>query len=302
MPSATDALGTEIALESAPRRIVSLVPSFTELTAALRLGKRLVGVTRFCTDPPEVAGPVRKVGGTKNPDIERIIGLAPDLVLANREENREEDVAALRAAGLAVYVGDVRSAAQAGEEIQRVAALLGAVAIQQVRAIEAALDEQAHLNRVRPTVRAACLIWRNPYMAAGGETYNGDLLRSAGGVNVFERHRGDGRYPRVTLADLAEAAPDVILLPSEPYRFGKRHREELLAQRAIPAAREGRISLCDGQQLTWWGVRTAEAVTQVAVLLDAARPDWQTEPHIQHGDLPPGLSLQIDQQDTIDPS
>ena len=168
MPSATDALGTEIALEGAPRRIVSLVPSFTELVAELRLGRRLVGVTRFCTDPPEVVQPVRKVGGTKNPNVERIIGLAPDLVLANWEENREEDVAALRAADVPVYVGDVRTAEQVREEIERVARLLGAVSLQQTRAITDALEEHAHLNRVRPAVRVACLIWRNPFMAAGG--------------------------------------------------------------------------------------------------------------------------------------
>ena len=300
MPSAVDALGVEIALPSAPRRIVSLVPSFTELAAALRLGRRLVGVTRFCTDPPEVVAPVRKVGGTKNPDIERIISLAPDIVLANREENREEDVAALREAGLAVYVGDIRSAAQVGEEIQRVAALLGAVAIQQTRAIDEALDEHAHLNHVRPLVRAACLIWRNPYMAAGGETYIGDLLRSAGGINVFERHRGDARYPRVTLAELAEAAPDVILLPSEPYRFGKRHRSELLAQHGIPAARAERIHLCDGQMITWWGVRTAPALHEIAALLDSARADWRGAQSPDLHDLPPGLALNVEQQDIVD--
>ena len=300
MPSATDALGTEITLDSAPRRIVSLVPSFTELTADLRLGRRLVGVTRFCTDPPEVVNPVRKIGGTKNPDIERIISLKPDIVLANREENREEDVAALRAAGLAVYVGDVRSAADARAEIERVAQLLGAVSLQQTRPLDQALEEHEHLNRLRPRVRAACLIWRNPFMAAAGGTYIGGLLRAAGGTNVFETHRGDDRYPRVTLDDLAEAAPDVILLPSEPYRFGKRHRAELLAQQRIPAARAQRIELCDGQTLTWWGVRTANALQTVADLLDAARPNWRTEQTTALPDLPPGLDLRIDHQDTVD--
>lgn len=299
MPSATDALGTEIALEGAPRRIVSLVPSFTELVAALRLGRRLVGVTRFCTDPPEVVQPVRKVGGTKNPDLERIIGLAPDVVLANREENREEDVAALRAAGLAVYVGDVRTVEQAREEVERVARLLGAVALQQTRAIGEALEEHAHLNRVRPAVRVACLIWRNPFMAAGGDTYIGDLLRAGGGVNVFEERGGGERYPRVTLAELAAAEPEVILLPSEPYRFGRRHREELLAQHAIAASRTERVELCDGQLLTWWGVRTAEAVREVAALLDTARPDWVVE-EVLPADLPPGLELRVERQDTVD--
>ena len=299
MPSATDALGTEIALEGAPRRIVSLVPSFTELVAELRLGRRLVGVTRFCTDPPEVVQPVRKVGGTKNPNVERIIGLAPDLVLANREENREEDVAALRAADVPVYVGDVRTAAQVREEIERVARLLGAVSLQQTRAITDALEEHEHLNRVRPAVRVACLIWRNPFMAAGGDTYIGDLLRAAGGVNVFEgRERGE-RYPRVTLGGLAEASPEVILLPSEPYRFGKRHREELLAQQGILATRAGRVELCDGQMLTWWGVRTAGAVREVASLLDTARPDWVVD-EVLPADLPPGLELRVERQDTVD--
>ena len=300
MPSAVDALGVEVALENAPRRIVSLVPSFTELTAALRLGKRLVGVTRFCTEPPEVATPVRKVGGTKNPDVERIIGLAPDLVLANREENREEDVAALRRAGLAVYVGDVRSPADARGEIERVAQLLGTVSLQQTRPLDEALEEQEHLNRLRPRVRAACLIWRNPYMAAGGDTYIGGLLRDAGGINVFETHRSGERYPRIALAELIEAAPDLLLLPSEPYRFGKRHREELLAQHGIPAARAGRVQLCDGQMVTWWGVRTAAALREIAALLDDARPDWRSAQSADLPDLPPGLDLHVERQDTVE--
>ncbi len=300
MPSAVDALGTEIALDNPPRRIVSLVPSFTELAAALRLGKRLVGVTRFCTDPPEVTAPIRKIGGTKNPNLERVIGLQPDIVLANREENREEDVAALRAAGLAVYVGDVRTAAQVRGEIERVSTLLAAVPLQQTKPIEAALEEHEHLNRLRPKVRAACLIWRNPYMAAGDDTYIGDLLRVGGGTNVFESHPSGERYPRTSLAELAALAPDVLLLPSEPYRFGARHRAELLAQQAIPAARAGRISLCDGQSLTWWGVRTAGAIREVAELLDAARPDWRGAGSDELPPLPPGLELRVDRQDIVE--
>ena len=122
----------------------------------------------------------------------------------------------------------------------------------------------------------------------------------AGGTNVFEAPTGGDRYPRVTLAELAEAAPDVILLPSEPYRFGKRHREELLAQHTIPAARAGAVHLCDGQSLTWWGIRTAGAVREVAELLDAARPNWRGEADIDLPPLPPGLELRVDRQDTVD--
>lgn len=300
MPAVVDALGTAIELERAPRRIVSLVPSFSELVASLRLGHRLVGVTRFCTDPPETTNPVRKIGGTKNPDLERIVGLAPDIVLANREENREEDVDALRRAGLSVYVGDVRTAAQAREEIARVAKLLSAVALQQTRPLDQILEEQSHLNRLRPKVRAACLIWRNPMMAAGGDTYIGDLIRAAGGINIFETSAGGERYPRTTLAALAALAPDVILLPSEPYRFGKRHLEELLAQHSIPASRAGRVHLCDGQAITWWGVRTVQGLRLTAELLDSARPNWRSEREIDLPPLPPGLELRVDQQDVVD--
>lgn len=297
MPKVTDAAGTELDLAVTPRRIVSLVPSYTELVASMKLGPRLVGITRYCTDPPELAVAVRKVGGTKNPEIERIVRLAPDIVLANREENREEDVAELRAAGLVVYVGDVRTCEQLRDDIDAVARLLSAAAYGQLKALDAALDEQVHLGATRPPVRAACLIWRNPWMAASGDTYIGDLLRRAGAVNVFEQHR-DGRYPRITLKELIAADPEAILLPSEPYRFGDRHRAELSALHGITAARDGNVALCDGQMITWWGVRTADALPAVARLLDAARPGWQ-EALAANDDLPPGLELDLSRQDVV---
>ena len=297
MAERTDATGATIDLPHSPRRIVSLVPSYSELVAAMNLADRLVGVTRYCIDPPELR-PIRKVGGTKNPNIGRIVKLEPELVLANLEENREDDVAALRDAGLDVYVGDVRGAADLGGDMDNVAALLAGSAHVQRKQLDAAIDEQAHLDHARPRVRAACLIWRNPWMAASGDTYIGDLLRRAGAVNVFERHRG-GRYPRIALKELIAADPEVILLPDEPYEFGPRHRDELAALHGISAARNGNVLLCDGQMITWWGVRTAGALPAVAALLDRARPNWQEALGGGDDDLPPGLNITVAQQDVV---
>lgn len=299
MPTVVDATGTEIDLAQPARSVVSLVPSFTEMVCALRLTSRLVGVTRFCVEPADQVAPIRKVGGTKNPDVDQIVRLEPQLVLANREENREEDVKALRDAGLAVYVGEVRTVEQSAAEIDRVAKLMGGVSIKLAAAAEEALEEQRHLERLRPRVRAACLIWRNPYMAAGGETYIGDLLRVCGGINVFEQLGSDGRYPRIGLKDLIIADPEVLLLPSEPYRFRERHARELSALHEMTAARDGRVYLCDGQALTWWGVRSGEAVELVAELLDRARPAWRSHV-VEAPELPPGLQLNVTQQDVVE--
>ncbi len=298
MPIVLDATGTEIDLQRPAREIVSLVPSFSELICEMRLGSRLVGVTRFCVEPAEIVNAIRKVGGTKNPDIERIIGLAPDLVLANREENNEEDVEALREAGINVFVGDVRTAEQAREEVDRIGQLVGGISMRLADGIEAALEEQKHVERMRPRVRAAVLIWRNPFMTASGDTYIGDLLRLAGGINVCE-DSARGRYPRLSLPELIALDPEVILLPSEPYRFRERHAEELLAQHSMSAARDGHVYLCDGQNLTWWGARTPAAIRDVSALLDQARAGWQAEAAMTP-ELPPGLNLSVTQQDVVE--
>ncbi len=298
MPSVVDATNTEINIDRPARDVVSLVPSFSELICELRLGARLVGVTRFCVEPAEIVTPIRKVGGTKNPDIDRIVKLNPDLVLANREENNEDDVSALRDAGLNVYVGDVRTAEQAKEEIDRVAGLMGGVSMRLTDSIGEALEEQQHLSRLRPRVRVAALIWRNPYMAASGDTYIGDLLRLCGGINVCE-DSVRGRYPRLSLPELIALDPEVLLLPSEPYRFRERHAQELLAQHHMTSAREGHVYLCDGQNLTWWGARTPAAIRDVAALLDRARAGWQAEAAMAP-ELPPGLNLTVTQQDVVE--
>lgn len=305
MPTVVDATQTAVELERPARSVVSMVPSFTELVCELRLSARLVGVTRFCVEPAETVTGIRKIGGTKNPNLERIVQLAPELVLANREENNAEDVEALRAAGLHVYVGDVKTAADAVAEIERVGELLGGITIKAKSPSEEAIEEQRHLERLRPKVRVAALIWRNPYMAASGDTYIGDLLRVCGGINVCEamsghgQGQGRGRYPRVSLAELVALDPEVILLPSEPYRFRERHAAELLAQHGMSAGRNGRVFLCDGQNLTWWGVRTGAAIAEVAGLLDQARSGWQSDASMVE-DLPPGLNLTVTQQDVVE--
>ncbi len=298
MPSVVDATDAVIDLDRPARSVVSLVPSLTELVCAMRMGSRLLGVTKFCVEPSEIVTPIRKVGGTKNPNIERIVRLNPDLVLANREENNEEDVQTLREAGLNVYVGEVRSVEGAKAEIDRIAALLGGIAMKLSGEIDEALEEQRHANRLRPRLRVAALIWRNPYMAASGDTYIGDLLRQCGGVNVCE-DAARGRYPRLGLADLIALDPEVILLPSEPYRFRERHAAELLAQHGMSAARDGHVYLCDGQNLTWWGARTAAAIRDVAAILDRARPGWQAAAAMSP-ELPPLLNLSVTQQDVVE--
>ena len=298
MPSVIDATDTEINLQRPAREVVSLVPSITELVCSMRLGSRLVGVTKFCVEPAEIVTPIRKVGGTKNPDVERIIKLNPQLVLANREENTEEDVLALREAGLNVYVSEVRTAEEAQVEVDKIGRLLGGISMKTGEAITEALEEQRHVQRMRPRVRVAALIWRNPYMAVSGDTYIGDILRTCGAINVCE-DAGRGRYPRLQLSDLVALDPEVILLPSEPYRFRERHAEELLAQHGMAAARHGHVYLCDGQNLTWWGIRTATAIREVVDLLDRAREGWQEEAAIVP-ELPPGLNLNVTQQDVVE--
>ena len=275
MPTVQDARGQSMTLDSRPERIVSLVPSITESVALFAGPQRLVGITKFCTEPHADVPAIRKIGGTKDPDVEAIVALQPDLVLANREENREADIAALEAAGLRVFVGYPRGVHESMEELARIGTLLQvAAARRQFKDVHAEIARQDALQADRPRVRVFCPIWRHPYMAVGGDTYAGDVIRLAGGENVFESHPRGDRYPPVDLREIAAADPQVILLPDEPYHFRARHREEILAMRSMTAAREGHVFLLDGRWLSWYGPRAAQGLAGLEALLDRARPDW----------------------------
>jgi ABC-type Fe3+-hydroxamate transport system substrate-binding protein len=251
-----------------PRRIVSLVPSLTESLFELGLGERVVGVTEWCVHPAERVAALPKLGGTKNPDLAAIVALAPDLVIANQEENRRRDVEKLEAAGFHVWVTYPRTVAE-GAAVLAELAELGASAAARARVVVPVLAAVAEAEQARPAlgVPVFCPIWRDPWMAVGGGTYADDLLTLCGGRNVFAE-RGDRRYPRVTLDDVVAAAPEVVILPDEPYAFGAADVAEL-RRLPIPAAQSGRLHLIDGTWVSWYGSRIERALRAIRSLLAA---------------------------------
>ncbi|MGW6984833.1 helical backbone metal receptor [Streptomyces sp. NPDC054932] len=238
------------------RRVVSLVPSLTEAVAVSAPGL-LVGVTDWCTHPGDLGGAVR-IGGTKNPDVAAIAELRPDLVIANEEENRAPDLAALRAAGVEVLVTEVRDLPQALRELDRV--LVGALGLTRPGWLA---DAERAWGRVEPlSARTAFVpIWRRPWMVLGRDTFAGDLLARLGVRNVYAGH--PERYPRVRVEELAAAGCDLVVLPDEPYRFTDEDGPEAFP--GLPAA------LVDGRHLTWYGPSLAGAPEVLVEALRAAR-------------------------------
>lgn len=261
-----------------PRRIVSLVPSWTEALFALGLGPRVVGVTEWCVHPAEGVAGLPKVGGTKTARVDAILALAPDLVIANVEENRRRTVERLRAEGVRVQVTYPRTVREAAETLRSLLEL-GApewaereVVAPVLEAVEEAeRAEAARAAAGRPRTRVFCPIWRDPWMAVGADTYANDLLALCGGENVFA-HRSERRYPLVALDEVEAAGPEVVLLPDEPYAFGPVDAAEL-GELALPAARAGRIHVIDGTWVSWYGPRMRCAIPRLRALLGAAEGD-----------------------------
>ncbi|MFG1807089.1 helical backbone metal receptor [Streptomyces sp. NPDC049040] len=239
----------------AVRRVVSLVPSLTEAVALTAPGL-LVGATDWCSHPADLD--VARIGGTKNPDVAAVTALAPDLVVANEEENRPADLDALRAAGVRVLVTEVRSLPQAFAELDRV--LTGGCGLDRpgwLDAAEAAWRDVAVPTR---TLRAVVPIWRRPWMVLGRDTFAGDLLGRLGVLNTHAGHTE--RYPRIPLPALRAARPDLVVLPDEPYRFSAGDGPEAFP--GVPAA------LVSGRHLTWYGPSLTEAPASLSRALAAA--------------------------------
>ncbi len=249
-------------------RLVCLVPSLTETLAAFELLPRLVGRTRYCTEPADSINGVEAVGGTKNPDIERIIELAPDLVVMNAEENRLEDYQVLAGAGISVHVTHPRTVCDAAAMLGELGRVTGADAAGRSleRACMDALAEVGEAVRQRSRRRVFCPIWRNPWMTFHRGTYVGDVLSVVGLDNVFGDPPEDSAdFFAVELAEVAARRADLVLLPDEPYVFGAEHAEELASQ-SIGASRV----LIDGKDLSWYGPRIPSALRRLAAIAGCA--------------------------------
>lgn len=236
-----DDLGLAVAVPARVRRVVSLVPSLTEAVDATAPGL-VIGATDWCTHPPSLAA--ARVGGTKNPDVDAVRVLAPDLVVANDEENRPSDLDALRAAGLAVWVTQVETVPGALRSLGR---LLAACRLDRPAWLDAAAAAWAAPTALSPRRRAVVPIWRKPWMALGRDTFAGDVLARLGVDNVLAGHAE--RYPRI---DLGELPPhDLVVLPDEPYRFTADDGPQFFAP--VPSA------LVGGRHLTWYGPSMVQA-------------------------------------------
>lgn len=227
------------------------------------MGEKVVGRTRYCTQPPRAVGKVAKIGGTKKVNVRRVLELEPDLVIAVREENAREDVETLEEAGIPVLLGEQGTVGEAIAFLKEIAGKVEApLAEAFLGPVERVYGRLAGQRPQRPR-RVFVPIWKRPYMSVGSDTYAHDVIRVCGGENVFG---GRDRYPTVDLEEIESASPETILLPDEPYPFSAEDLPEFYALDS-PAAREDRIHLIDGKLLTWYGPRIAGSLAQLAALL-----------------------------------
>jgi ABC-type Fe3+-hydroxamate transport system substrate-binding protein len=248
-----DDLGDILELAASPRRIVSLVPSLTEAVASVD-NALIAGATDYCTHPESLDVP--RVGGSKYPSVDAVLAIAPDLVLANVEENRREDVDALRAAGVPVWVTYPRTLDAAFASLRRMFDAIGVAEPAWLDTAEAAWAAPAPLVAGRALVP----VWRRPWVVLGSETFAGDVLRRLGVMHLYAD--AAERYPRPTLDEMHGAAPDLLVLPDEPYAFAAADGPEAFP--GVPYA------LVSGRHLTWYGPSLAEARDVLTAQLSAA--------------------------------
>ncbi|RPD51440.1 ABC transporter substrate-binding protein [Paracnuella aquatica] len=232
-----------------PQRIVSLVPSQTELLADLGLEQEVAGITKFCVHPNQWWRNKRRIGGTKTVDVAAVLALQPNLVIANKEENVAEQVLEI-AATVPTYVSDMGNLNEALAMINTIGQLT-----HREQQADAIIDKIKngfnHLTPLNPPLKAAYLIWKEPWMTVGNDTFIHHMMQLAGFENVFADRQ---RYPAVEWSEIAATAPDVLLLSSEPYPFKEKHIAAL--QPLLP---QTRIVLVDGEMFSWYGSRLLHA-------------------------------------------
>jgi ABC-type Fe3+-hydroxamate transport system substrate-binding protein len=244
-----DQLNRQVEVASFPKRIISLVPSQTELLFYLGLADEVVGITKFCIHPEEWFRSKTRIGGTKKLDLQKIRRLQPDLIIANKEENTKEEIEEL-AAEFPVWISDVNHLKDALSMIEAIGTITGR---QQASGTLTGLIQEKFATLTTPGRRpkTAYLIWKDPFMTIGGDTFISDMLARAGYENIFAR---ETRYPQTTPEKVKAFNCELILLPSEPFPFKKTHAKEIM--KSVPDAK---VLLVDGEMFSWYGSRLLQA-------------------------------------------
>jgi ABC-type Fe3+-hydroxamate transport system substrate-binding protein len=250
MPISTDQLGRTIELSQPPKRVISLVPSQTELLFDLGLEQEVIGITKFCVHPRKWLQTKTKVGGTKQLHMDVIKDLNPDLIIANKEENVREQIEELQKQ-YPVWISDINTLDDALKMIVTVGEMVDRIAGAKLMATSIAENFGNLKTTLTKGIRAAYLIWKEPYMVAGGSTFINNMMQRCGFENVFSYQP---RYPEVYIEDLQSLQCELVLLSSEPYPFKEKHIRELegLLPRTI-------ILLVDGEMFSWHGSRLLKA-------------------------------------------
>lgn len=252
-----DQMNKRVTVPFPPQRIVSLVPSQTELLFDLGLGAQVVGVTKFCSHPAEARTKAKVIGGTKNFHFGEIAELKPDLIIGNKEENYQDGIAQL-AENYPVWMSDISNLTDALDMIRHVGFITGRKEKAEAMATEIKASFSA-ITLAMTATPAAYFIWRKPYMVAASGTFINDMLARAGFANAFAHL---DRYPEISAAQLAAAVPARILLSSEPYPFGEKHLAEF--QAICP---EAKVEIVDGELFSWYGSRLLKSADYFASLI-----------------------------------
>jgi len=291
-----DDRGRELHFHASPKRVVSLVPSDTLSVADLGCAAALVGRTDFCELPEDVVANIPSVGGTKNPNIDKIADLSPDLVLVNQEENSRGDIEELAKRGIRIYVAFPKRVAEGISHLAKLARIFHVERDSKVRvlckqAYEALREAESERSKSEP-LRVFCPIWMDPLMTIHGSTFISDMMDLAGAQNIFaDRERRyplaadlgkraplskekiaerDVRYPRVTFDEVVERSPELILLPDEPHPFSEDDAGVFRALE-VPAAKMDNVVRTNGKDLCWYGSRSAAGIARVRAVIDSAR-------------------------------
>ena len=237
-----DQLGNQIEINSKPSRIVSVVPSITELLFDLGLGDKVIGCTKFCVHPNKPYLTKSMIGGTKDLKLKKILQLKPDLILGNKEENVKDQIEFLSEFA-PIWMSDVKTFEDSLSMIEQIGHITSSIK----RASEIINQLNSTLKPIRPSTKVVYLIWKDPYMTIGGDTYISNMLNRCGYINVFANQN---RYPSITLQEISDADPDMVLLSSEPYPFKNEHLKAIKS-----ALKNTEVRLADGEFFSWYGSR-----------------------------------------------